>query len=122
MQLLLIAIAVLISACHPRPVEDMVLADVALKSAQKVKADVLAVEQFRQAENFYLRAKKDYTEGYYDSAKKFANESRMMAEQAEYRALVRQNQLKGGGGMEPDPAPPPPSSSRWPNSAPEGSP
>jgi len=98
-----------VAACHPRPVEDMVLADVALKAAQKVKADVLAPDVFRKAENFYLRAKKDYHEGYFDSAKKFAHEARQTAEQAEYRALVKQTELKGGGGIEST-APPAPES------------
>ena len=66
----------------------------ALKAAQKVKADSLAPDFFRKAENFYLRAKKDFIEGYYDSCKKFANQARMMAEKAEYRALQKQTQIK----------------------------
>jgi len=94
--LLALAFCLGVTSCHPRPVEDLVLADVALKAAQKVKADVLAPDQFRQAENFYLRAKKDYNDGYFDSAKKFANQARQIAEQAEYRALVKQTELKGG--------------------------
>ncbi len=81
-------------ACHPRPTEELAIADVALKAAQKVKADSLAPDFFRKAENFYLRAKKDFTEGYYDSCKKFANQARMMAEKAEYRALQKQTQIK----------------------------
>lgn len=85
----------LATACHPRPTEQMVLADVALKSAQKVKAESLAPDHFRKAENFYLRAKKDYAEGYYDSARKYADEARVMAEQAEFRSLKKQTELKG---------------------------
>ena len=89
------AFVFLIIGCHPRPTEQMVLADVALKSAQKVKAESLAPDHFRKAENFYLRAKKDYAEGYYDSARKYAEEARVMAEQAEYRSLKKQTELKG---------------------------
>lgn len=85
-----------VTACHPRPMEDMILADVALKAAQKVKAEVLAPDMFRKAENFLLRAKKDFNEGYYDSAKKFANQARQTAEQAEYQSLLKQTELKGG--------------------------
>jgi len=85
-----------VAACHPRPIEDLVLADVALKAAQKVKAEVLAPDSYRRAENFYLRAKKDFTEGYFDSAKKFANQARQTAEQAEYQSIVKQTELKGG--------------------------
>ncbi len=83
-----------LASCHPRPVEDLALADVAIKAAQKVKADSLAPDFFRKAENFYLRAKKDFAEGYYDSSKKFASQARMMAEKAEYRALQRQTNSK----------------------------
>ena len=89
------ALVLFITGCHPRPTEQMILADVALKSAQKVKAESLAPDQFRKAENFYLRAKKDYAEGYYDSARKYAEEARIMAEQAEYRSLKKQTELKG---------------------------
>jgi len=83
-----------LASCHPRPVEDLAIADVALKAAQKVKADSLAPDFYRKAENFYLRAKKDFTEGYYDSCKKFANQARLMAEKAEYRALQRQSNAR----------------------------
>lgn len=74
----------------------MILADVALKAAQKVKAEVLAPDTYRKAENFYLRAKKDYNEGYFESAKKFAHRARQTAEQAEYQSVLKQTELKGG--------------------------
>jgi hypothetical protein len=83
-----------LAACHPRPIDELAIADVALKAAQKAKADALATDFFRKAENFYLRAKKDFMEGYYDSCKKFADQARLMAEKAEYRALQRQTQTK----------------------------
>ncbi len=83
-----------LAACHPRPIEELAIADVALKAAQKVKADSLAPDFFRKAENFYLRAKKDFAEGYFDSCKKFADKARLMAEKAEYRALQRQTQMR----------------------------
>jgi hypothetical protein len=81
-------------ACHPRPTEELVLADVAIRAAQKVKADALAPDLFRKAENHLLRAKKDYAEGYYESCKKNATEARLSAEQAEYKAFQKQTQLK----------------------------
>jgi hypothetical protein len=101
--------------CHPRPTEDLVLADVALRAAQKVKADALAPDLYRKAENFFLRAKKDYGEGYYDSCRKFSNQARMLAEQAEFSALKKQSQLKDkavddeGSGAATTTLPPPPS-------------
>lgn len=86
------------------------LADVALRAAQKVKADALAPDLFRKAENHFLRAKKDYAEGYYDSCKKNANEARMLAEQAEFGSLKKQTQLRDKP-VDDDFAPPPDSSS-----------
>jgi major membrane immunogen (membrane-anchored lipoprotein) len=84
----------LLGACAARPVTEMTLADTALKAAQKAKADALAPDDYRRAENFLLRAKRDYAEGYYDSARKFARDARVAAERAEYTALKKQAQLK----------------------------
>lgn len=83
--------------CSTKPIHELVLADVALKAAQKAKADSLATDLYRKAENHFLRAKKDYSEGYFDSCRKNADESRKLSERAEYRALSRQAKLKGGG-------------------------
>jgi hypothetical protein len=94
--LLLLICLLALAACHPRPVEDMALADAALKAAQKAKADALAPDAFRKAENNYLRAKRDFVDGYYDSAKRFAGQARMMAEQAEFKAVQKQSALKNG--------------------------
>lgn len=84
-------------ACQHRPIEELVLADVAVKAAQKVKADSMAPDTFRKAENYFLRSKRDYEEGYYDACIKHANEARMLAEQAEYQSLLRQSRLKNQG-------------------------
>ena len=91
---LLSFLMLLLVGCHPRPVADIALADVALKAAQKVKADAMAPDAYRRAENFFLRAKKDFADGYFDSSRKFANQARMMAEQAEFKALQKQSQMK----------------------------
>ncbi len=84
-----------ILGCQSRPIQELALADVAMKAAQKAKADALAPDQFRKAENNYLRSKRDFQEGYFDSARKYANEARQLAEQAEYRALLKQLNVKG---------------------------
>lgn len=93
--LLILPLILFLVGCHPRPTEDLILADVAIKAAQKVKADSLSSELYRRAENHYLRAKKDYGEGYYDSCRKHAKDARIFAEQAEYQALQKQTQIKG---------------------------
>lgn len=87
----------LLAACESRPVKEMALADVALRAAQKVKAESLATDDYRKAENFHLRAKKDYSDGYFDSARKHAELARIAAEKAEYNALVKQQIIKGQG-------------------------
>ncbi|MBY0369577.1 hypothetical protein K2X33_02755 [bacterium] len=88
-------LALLAIGCESRPFKELALADVALRSAQKVKAESLATDEFRKAENFYLRAKKDYTDGYFDSSRKHAEQARLLAEKAEYAALVKQRLIKG---------------------------
>jgi hypothetical protein len=98
---------VILAGCHPRPIEDLVLADVAVRAAQKVKAESLAPDLFRKAENHYLRAKKDFSDGYYDSCRKNANDARLLAEQAEYHSLLKQTQLKDKS-VGDDATPPPP--------------
>lgn len=89
-------------ACQHKPIEDLVLADVALKAAQKVKADALAPDTFRKAENNFLRAQRDFRDGYFDSCRKFSQEARIFAEQAEYESLLKQsnfrNRTEGGVG------------------------
>lgn len=95
------------AACHPRPVEDLALADVALRAAQKVKADALAPDAYRKAENFYLRAKRDYKDGYFDSAKNYAEQARAYAEQAEFKSLLKQSQIKAKPDDDQPPPPPP---------------
>jgi len=84
-----------VGACHPRPTHELVLADVAMKAAQKAKADSLVPDSFRKAENFFLRAKKDYSEGYFDAAARHANDARLLAEQAEFQAFKKQSQIRG---------------------------
>ena len=85
---------VLVVACQHRPIEELVLADVAVKAAQKVKADALAPDTYRKAENYFLRAKRDYEEGYFDSSAKYATEARLLAEKAEYESLLKQSKLR----------------------------
>lgn len=84
-------------ACHPRPIDDLSTADVALKAAGRARADSLSPDDYRKAENFFLRAKKDYSDGYFESCRKNSAEARKMAEQAELQALKKQNQVRGAG-------------------------
>ena len=81
------------AACSHRPIEELSFADIAVKSAQKAKADALAPDLYRKAENLYLRAKRDFNEGYFDSSRTYSNEARIAAEQAEFQALWKQTKV-----------------------------
>lgn len=94
----------LLFACQHRPIEELVLADVAVKAAAKVKADALAPDMYRKAENHYLRAKRDFEEGYYDSCRKFATDARLLAEKAEYQAIFRQSRIRSSTPEEGEPS------------------
>ena len=83
-------------SCASRPIEEITLADVAVKAAQKAKADSFAPDAYRKAENFFLRAKRDYQDGYYESARKYSTEARQLAEQAEYQSIAKQTQSTSG--------------------------
>ena len=87
-----------------RPIEELTMADLAVKSAQKSKADVLASDLFRKAENLFLRAKRDYSEGYFESSRKFSTEARLSAEQAEFQALLKQTKVHSADTGSPAPA------------------
>ncbi|MCB0404290.1 MAG: DUF4398 domain-containing protein [Bdellovibrionales bacterium] len=93
--LLFAAVLVFLAGCNSKPIHELILADTAIKAAQKAKADSLATDLYRKAENNFLRAKQDYREGYYDSCRNFADTARQTAEQAEYQALLKQSKMKG---------------------------
>ena len=101
-------VPVLVTACASKPVEYLAFADVAVKAAQKAKAESLSGDLYRQAENYLLRAKKDYAEGYYESCRKNADQARRLAEQAEYQALGKQNRVAPVTEAPLEAAPPPP--------------
>lgn len=84
----------LLVGCSSRPITELALADVSLKAAQKARADNLAPDTYRQAENHYLRAKKDYLDGYFESCKENADKARILAEQAEFQALEKNRKLR----------------------------
>lgn len=93
--LLIAGAVVFLAGCNSKPVHELILADTALKAAQKAKADSLATDLYRKAENNFLRAKQDYKEGYFDSSRNFADTARQTAEQAEYQSLLKQSKMKG---------------------------
>ncbi len=77
-----------------RPKEEMSLAQAAFLAAKESGADVHAANLFRQAEDYYLKAKSAYRRKYFNKAQEYALLSKKFSEQAEY-AAVRKKALEG---------------------------
>lgn len=78
-----------LSGCVTIPMKEMSASDMAIRGAKKARAETLVPSLFRKAENYYLMSKRDFEKGYYDAAKKHADEARISAEKAEYAALKK---------------------------------
>jgi len=72
-----------------RPKLEMSLAASAYIAARDAKADTLAPNIFRKAEEYYLKAKSSYRRKYFNKAKQYAVLSKKFSEQAEYEAVRR---------------------------------
>ena len=70
-----------------RPAQEMSNMEVALKAAKEVSADTLAPELYRSALEKSLIARKEYRLKNFLNARKLADESRMIAEKAEYESI-----------------------------------
>ena len=82
-----------------RPKLEMSMAAAAFMAAKEAKAETLAPNIFRKAEEYYLKAKSSYRRKYFNKAKQYATMSQKFAEQAEFLA-IRKN--------DPDKSPPAP--------------
>jgi hypothetical protein len=77
-----------------RPKVEMSLAQAAFLAAKEAGADVHASNLYRQAEDYYLKAKSAYRRKYFNKAQEYALLSKKFSEQAEY-AAVRKKALEG---------------------------
>lgn len=102
-----------LSACAifaTRPIQEMSNTTAALKAAKEVKADILAPELYRQAREWFFRARKAYRFKDFALSHQYTRRARLFAEKAEFEAI-----RNGASRIETtdDPllnAPPPPSS------------
>ena len=97
MKLLLLALLSLLVACGlttTRPKVEMSLAQAAFMAAKESGADIHASNLYRQAEDYYLKAKSAYRRKYFNKAQEYALLSKKFSEQAEY-AAVRKKALEG---------------------------
>lgn len=97
LNLLIICFLLILGACGlttTRPKIEMSLAQSAFIAAKEAGADVHASNLFRNAEDYYLKAKSAYRRKYFNKAKEYALLSRQYSEKAEY-AAVRKKALEG---------------------------
>ncbi len=97
MKLLLLVLLLVLGACGlttTRPKVEMSLAQAAFMAAKESGADIHASNLYRQAEDYYLKAKSAYRRKYFNKAQEYALLSKKFSEQAEY-AAVRKKALEG---------------------------
>ena len=82
-----------------RPVQDMSDTTAAIRAAKEVQADTLAPELYREATEWFFRARKEYNFKNFQLAQEYAIKARRFAENAEFEALRN-------GGNRTDVAPP----------------
>jgi hypothetical protein len=70
-----------------RPYQDMSDTAAALRAAREVQADVLAPELYRQAGEWFFKAKHEYKFKNFELARKYATKARIFAEDAEFEAI-----------------------------------
>ncbi|MEO5968563.1 MAG: DUF4398 domain-containing protein [Bdellovibrionia bacterium] len=121
---ILITVSLLSQSCSlftTRPVQDMSQTSAALRAAKEVQADVLAPELFRQASEFFFKAKREYKFKNFNFATIYAQKARRLAEEAEFESL------RNGGNRTSEQVPDPlansavqaPAHSKAPDAAPE---
>ena len=93
----LLPILLILGACGlttTRPKVEMSLAQAAFMAAKEEGADVHAPNTYRQAEDYYLKAKSAYRRKYFNKAQEYALLSKKFSEQAEYQSK-RKRALEG---------------------------
>ncbi len=77
-----------------RPKLEMSYSQAAFLAAKEAGADIYASNLYRQAEDYYLKAKSAYRRKYFNKAKEYAILSKDFSEKAEY-AAIRKKALEG---------------------------
>lgn len=70
-----------------RPVQDMSDTAAAIRAAREVQADTLAPELYRQANEWFFKAKHEYKFKNFDLARSYSDKARVFAEDAEFEAI-----------------------------------
>ncbi len=75
------------SVLATRPTQEMSYTTVAIRAAKEVNADVLAPELYRQANEWFYKAKAEYRFKNFDLASKYARKARGYAEESEFESI-----------------------------------
>lgn len=86
-----------------RPVQEMSDTAAAIKAAREVQADTLTPELFRQANESYQLARREYKFKNFDLARQYAAQARAYAEQAEFDAIRTKDLKDSLGGSDSSP-------------------
>lgn len=70
-----------------RPVQEMANTQVAIRAAKEVQADTLAPDLYRQSNEWFFKAKREYKLKNFSFAKDYAEKARRFAEEAEFQAI-----------------------------------
>jgi hypothetical protein len=84
---LALAVSTGCSLFSTRPVQTMADTAAALRAAREVEADVHAPELYREATEWFTKARQEYRLKQFDLAKGYADRARVLAEKAEFQAL-----------------------------------
>jgi hypothetical protein len=101
-----------------RPVQEMSDTNAAIKAAKDVQADTIAPELYREASEWWRKARHEYRFKNFDLALEYAKKARKLAERAELEAIQNNGQHVDNP---PDPTPTP-ASSPYPYPTPTGTP
>ncbi|MFL5813270.1 MAG: DUF4398 domain-containing protein [Bdellovibrionia bacterium] len=93
-----------------RPVQEMSDTAAAMKAAKEAQADIIAPVLYREANEWWQKAKAEYKYKNFEEAESYAKKARKLAEQAEFEVLKNPGQraesaIDSGAPANPEPAP-----------------
>ena len=86
-----------------RPVQDMSDTASAIRAAREVQADTLAPELYRQANEWFFKAKREYKFKNFSLATSYSDKARLFAEDAEFEAIRNGGNRNGDSAGTTDP-------------------
>ncbi len=101
---LIVLSLVVLSGCSltaTRPMQEMSYTSAAIRAAKEVQADNLAPETYRQANEWFRKARKEYRLKNFKQAKDYADKARSLAEQAEFDSIVNGGNREDKGIKDP---------------------